>query len=215
MNLFHAPLCSPDQSLLHHLQWCCFQMCCYTSQNQSRWNLPKENSSQFFNQAVQFITFGAFLKTKLSFCQKHYVITEQEYICSLTICSIPGSISFSSSSTLLRVKSDGMYLGCCQNQKRLRLMTRDRSLRSSTSFSWDTGIRQPSGSISDTNLLVALANIFYMKKKGVQLCVQLENRITIYYYYSHHYHQCYNTIYTEKGQIKEKAAKHNMVCIKY
>lgn len=74
-------------------------------------------------------------------------------------CSVclPGSIGVSPSSISLRVKSVGMYLGFCQNQKLFLFTTTDRT--DMVSFRLDTGIRRPPWSTSSTKFLVAVANI--------------------------------------------------------
>lgn len=59
----------------------------------------------------------------------------------------------------LRVNPAGMYLGLCQNQKRLRLMTSASGMSLSESINRRTGRSEPSGSISDSRLVVAFANI--------------------------------------------------------
>jgi hypothetical protein len=57
----------------------------------------------------------------------------------------------------LKQKSVARYLGFCQNQYRLRLITNDNILMES--FKLDTGIRTPSLSTSSTKFFVAVANI--------------------------------------------------------
>lgn len=72
---------------------------------------------------------------------------------------VPGLSSWSPSSKSLRVKSVGWYLGLCQNQKRLRLTTSAMETSFLESFTRDTWMRLPSGSIWWTKLAVALENM--------------------------------------------------------
>lgn len=72
---------------------------------------------------------------------------------------VPGWSTSSPCSRLLRVKSVGWYLGFCQNNGRLRLTTSAMGTSFFESFTRDTWMRLPSGSIWWTKFAVALENI--------------------------------------------------------
>lgn len=60
---------------------------------------------------------------------------------------IPGMSILSPCNKSLRVKTVGWYLGFCQNQIRLRLTTSAMGTSLCESFTLDTWMRLPSGSI--------------------------------------------------------------------
>lgn len=77
---------------------------------------------------------------------------------------VPGWSSSSPCNRLLRVKSVGWYLGFCQNRQ-LRLTTSAMGTSFFESFTRDTWMRLPSGSIWRTKFAVALENITLAAEK--------------------------------------------------
>lgn len=73
--------------------------------------------------------------------------------------NIPGLRIWSSVSTSPRVTDKNWYLGFCQHQNLLFLVTRLRSCNLSESFKFDTAVKLPPVSTSLRKFFVALANI--------------------------------------------------------